>query len=104
MQYISTWPASSNQNADDLSEGGFFYRGNVFYNQKPVCYRNKYFLKEPSNIKIVFVIGIKDYTVCFHCGVALKDWKITDWVWREHARWSPKCVYILHIKAPAFVL
>jgi len=104
MQSFSTWPASSNQNADDLSEVGFFYTGNVFHKQKPVCYINKYFLKEPANIKIVFVSGIKDYTVCFHCGVPLKYWKISNSVWREPARWIPKCVYTLYIKGPAFVL
>ena len=104
MQSFSTWPASSNQNADDLSESGFFYTSNVFYKQKPVYYRNKYFLKEPANIKIVFVTGIKDYTVCFHCGVALKDLKITYSVWREHAIWSPKCLHTTYKKGPAFVL
>jgi len=63
MQSFTTWPASSNRNADDLNEGGFFYTGNVFYKQKTVYYRIKYFLKEPANIKIVFVTEIKDYTV-----------------------------------------
>jgi len=52
MQSFSTWPASSNQNADDLREGGFFYTGNVFYKQKPVNYKNKYFLEEPNNMKL----------------------------------------------------
>jgi len=52
MQTFSTWPASSNQNADDLSDGGFFYTGNVFYKQEPVYYKNKYFLEEPSNMKL----------------------------------------------------
>jgi len=49
---LSTWSALSNQNADDLSEGGFFYTGNVFYKQKPLYYRNKYFLEEPANMKL----------------------------------------------------
>jgi len=51
MQSFSTWPASSNQNADDLIEFGFFYTGNVFYKEKPVYYNNVY-LKEPTNIKL----------------------------------------------------
>ena len=42
--------------------------------------------------------------LCFYCGVALQDWRITDSVWREHARWSPKCVYTLNVNGPAFVL
>jgi len=36
LQSFSPWPPSSDQNAGDLSEGGFFYTGNVFYKQKPV--------------------------------------------------------------------
>jgi len=98
-----TWPALFNQNADDLSAGGFFYTDEVLYFKKPVYYNNKYFLEEPNNIKLL-LLRKKDNTICFHCGVALKDWKITDSVWREHARWSPKCIYKLHIKGPAFVL
>jgi len=35
MQSFSTWPASYNQNADDLSKGVFFVTDNVFYIQKP---------------------------------------------------------------------
>ena len=30
MQSFSTWPASSNQNVNDLSKDGFLYTGNVF--------------------------------------------------------------------------
>jgi len=55
-------------------------------------------------MKLFFVTGIKGHTICFHCGVALKDWKFTDSVWRKHAICSPKCVYTLHIKGPAFAL
>jgi len=52
MKSFSTWPALSNQNADDISEGGFFYTGMVLYKQKPVYYKNKYILEEPTNIKL----------------------------------------------------
>jgi len=45
MQSFSTWPVSPNQNADDLSEGGFFYRGNVFYKHKPFYYKKNIFTK-----------------------------------------------------------
>ena len=52
MQSFSTRPALSSQNADDLSEDGFFYTGKVLYKQIPVYYKNKYFLEEPTNIKL----------------------------------------------------
>jgi hypothetical protein len=58
-----------------------------------------------TNIKnYFFVTGKKDHAVCFHCGVGLKDWKNTDSVMREHAKWSPDCLYVLHIKGRVFVL
>jgi hypothetical protein len=73
MQSFSTWPASSNQNAHDLSDDGFFYTGAVLYKQKPPYCRNKYFLETPL-IKKCLVTGEKDHTLSFHCVVALKDW------------------------------
>ena len=36
-----TWPALSNQNADDLSADGFFYTSEVIYEQQTVYYKNK---------------------------------------------------------------
>jgi len=78
---FSAWPASSNQDAYVLSDPGFFYTGAVLYRQKPVYYK-KYFLENPAN-KNCFVTGEKDHTICFHCGVALKDWKVTDSAWRD---------------------
>jgi len=102
MQSFSAWAASSNQDAYDLSDAGFFYTDAVLYKQKLDYYKNKYFLENPA-IKNCFVTGEKAHTICFHCGVALKDWKVTDSAWREHAIWSPKCVYALHIKGRRLV-
>jgi hypothetical protein len=52
MQSLSIWPASSNQHAHHLSDAGFFYAGAGLYKQKPVYYKNKYFLKKPANTKL----------------------------------------------------
>ena len=49
MQSFTAWPASSNQDAYDLSDAGFFYTGAVLYKQKPVYYKKKYFLENPAN-------------------------------------------------------
>jgi hypothetical protein len=98
---LSTWPASSNQDAHDLSDAGFFHTSAVLYKQITVYYKNKYFLENPTNKK--FCYRRKRPQICFHCGVALKDWKVTDSAWLVHAIWSPKCVYALHIKGPSFV-
>jgi len=55
MHSISLWTASSNQNSHDLSDAGFFYTGVVLYEQNPVYYKNKHFLVNPANTKIVLL-------------------------------------------------
>lgn len=41
--------------------------------------------------------------VCFHCGQGLRDWKVHDQPWKEHARWSPTCGFVLLSKGGEFV-
>ncbi|GLH01933.1 Apoptosis 1 inhibitor [Gryllus bimaculatus] len=47
--------------------------------------------------------GKSDKTVCFHCGGGLKDWEETDDPWVEHAKWFPKCSYVVLNKGKEFV-
>ena len=42
--------------------------------------------------------------MCVHSGVSLENWKTSDLAWQEHAKWSPACVYVAHIKGPELVL
>ena len=50
-----------------------------------------------------FITGQFDETTCFHCGVGLCDWCLTDDAWVEHVRWSPFCLYVYVIKGSSFV-
>lgn len=59
------WPISLKQKPKDMAEAGFFYTGKG------------------------------DKTVCFYCGLGTKDWEDTDDPWIEHAKWSPKCDYLV---------
>lgn len=45
-----------------------------------------------------FYTGEDDQTLCFHCGVGLKDWEPNDDPWYEHFKWFPKCHYLLMFK------
>ena len=47
--------------------------------------------------------GRGDTTICFCCGISIHQWLSSDNVWREHARWSPTCVFVRYIRGPAFV-
>ena len=53
--------------------------------------------------KYIFITETKDHTY-FHCGIILGNWQEADSVWQEHAKYSPKCLYVTHIKGVKFVL
>ncbi|MDP0589937.1 MAG: RING-HC finger protein [Candidatus Endonucleobacter bathymodioli] len=46
----------------------------------------------------------EDYTRCFHCGGGLRNWEPNDDPFVEHARWFPKCEYLVRCKGPAFIV
>lgn len=50
-----------------------------------------------------FFSGKDDVVFCFFCGQGLKSWEPNDDPWIEHARWAPKCHYLLNIKGVDFV-
>jgi len=63
MLSFSTWPALSNQNADYLSEGGFFYTGTVICKQKNMFVKKQIFSRRPYYYKIIFVTVKKPHHV-----------------------------------------
>jgi len=54
--------------------------------------------------KYIFITGTEYRTSCFHCGIVLAKWKEADSLWQEHAKYSPKCLHVTHIKGAEFVL
>lgn len=51
----------------------------------------------------MYYAGYADCARCFFCGGGLKNWEDPDEPWVEHARWFPKCAYLLLYKSPMFV-
>lgn len=47
--------------------------------------------------------GLEDRTVCFHCGGGLREWKVTDDPWIEHAYWFPMCHFVIDVKGKEFI-
>ena len=45
--------------------------------------------------------GPGDNVRCFYCDGGLKNWKPSDEPWSEHARWFPRCPFLLTHKNPA---
>ena len=50
-----------------------------------------------------FYVEEYDKVVCFACGGGLQDWKKEDDPWYEHARWFPRCIYLLLNKGGEYV-
>lgn len=73
VESFATWPSANPQIQEFLADAGFFY------------------------------IGKDDQTLCYHCGVGLKDWTANDDPWELHAIWFPKCLYLLAVKGQNYV-
>nr|XP_053653956.1 baculoviral IAP repeat-containing protein 8-like [Cherax quadricarinatus] len=67
------WPNTLKQRAEQLAEAGFFYR------------------------------NLSDHVQCFYCGGGLRNWEAEDIPWNEHARWYPKCNFVLVNKGIEFI-
>eukprot|EP00095_Tigriopus_kingsejongensis_P011629 maker-scaffold738_size104417-snap-gene-0.15 protein:Tk11629 transcript:maker-scaffold738_size104417-snap-gene-0.15-mRNA-1 annotation:"low quality protein: apoptosis 2 inhibitor-like" len=67
------WPKHMSQSAESMIEAGFSY------------------------------LGRSDHVRCSHCLIGLKHWDPKDEPWVEHARWSPKCPFVLEKQGPEFI-
>ncbi|XP_054837585.1 baculoviral IAP repeat-containing protein 7 [Eublepharis macularius] len=70
---FNTWPSSARVSPELLARAGFFYTGEG------------------------------DYVRCFHCDGALRNWERGDDPWMEHARWFPRCKFLLQSRGRDFV-
>lgn len=50
-----------------------------------------------------YSIGVEDYTRCFFCGVGLRGWDNTDDPWKQHAKFSASCQYLIKKKGKKFI-
>ncbi|KAJ8032708.1 E3 ubiquitin-protein ligase XIAP [Holothuria leucospilota] len=70
---FKTWPIPHPQRPLDLAQAGFISR------------------------------GIEDHVECFYCGVILGNWEPQYDPWQEHARHSPRCLWLLKQKGQCFI-
>jgi hypothetical protein len=75
MQSYENWNATSfpYQTPEELAEAGFIYT------------------------------GLRDNVKCFFCDGGLRNWEEGDDPWVEHARWFPRCQFVLQLKGPSFI-
>ncbi|XP_069495171.1 inhibitor of apoptosis protein-like isoform X3 [Ambystoma mexicanum] len=74
--------------------------------------RVKTFISWPSRIPVrpdqlanagFYYVGRNDDVKCFCCDGGLRCWESGDDPWIEHAKWFPRCEYLLMIKKQEFV-
>nr|XP_023654568.1 baculoviral IAP repeat-containing protein 7-like isoform X1 [Paramormyrops kingsleyae] len=67
------WPTDSSVQPDVLARAGFFYTG------------------RGDNVK------------CFYCDGGLRNWEPGDDPWQEHAKWFPRCEFLLQARGREYV-
>ncbi|CAL8259026.1 baculoviral IAP repeat-containing protein 7 [Gadus morhua] len=67
------WPPGASVQPDVLSRAGFFYTGHG------------------DNVK------------CFFCDGGLRNWEPGDDPWQEHAKWFPRCEFLLRSRGQGYV-
>ncbi|XP_076782239.1 baculoviral IAP repeat-containing protein 3 isoform X2 [Arvicanthis niloticus] len=73
VRTFSTWPSSALVHPQELASAGFYYTGH------------------------------SDDVKCFCCDGGLRCWESGDDPWVEHAKWFPRCEYLIRIKGQEFV-
>ncbi|XP_041461917.1 baculoviral IAP repeat-containing protein 3-like isoform X1 [Lytechinus variegatus] len=50
-----------------------------------------------------YYTGLVDECKCFYCDGGLKNWEPTDEPWTEHAKWFPRCEWLIQQRGQAFI-
>ncbi|XP_039214130.1 baculoviral IAP repeat-containing protein 7 isoform X1 [Crotalus tigris] len=70
---FENWPSYSPVSPELLARAGFFYTGQ------------------------------QDHVRCFYCDGTLRNWEQGDDPWIEHARWFPRCAFLLQSRGREFI-
>ncbi|XP_032283592.1 baculoviral IAP repeat-containing protein 3 [Phoca vitulina] len=73
LRTFCSWPSHVPVRPEQLATAGFYYTGH------------------------------SDDVKCFCCDGGLRCWESGDDPWVEHAKWFPRCEYLIHIKGQEFI-
>ncbi|XP_062315029.1 baculoviral IAP repeat-containing protein 7 isoform X1 [Osmerus eperlanus] len=73
MTTYHNWPTGASVQPDVLARAGFFYTGHG------------------DNVK------------CFYCDGGLRNWESGDDPWQEHAKWFPRCEFLIQTRGREYV-
>ena len=51
----------------------------------------------------MFYLGERDRVKCWYCNGGLQNWEQDDQPWEEHAKWFPRCEFVLQQKGANYV-
>ncbi|TKC40003.1 hypothetical protein EI555_001659, partial [Monodon monoceros] len=104
------WPSSVPVHPEQLASAGFYYMGKklnlIIKNKYSTCVIS-YILVVKLYVFISFgpklILGHSDDVKCFCCDGGLRCWESGDDPWVEHAKWFPRCEYLIRIKGQEFI-
>ncbi|NXJ11397.1 BIR7B protein, partial [Odontophorus gujanensis] len=73
LSTFQNWPQHTEMRPEQLARAGFFYTGQG------------------------------DVVTCFYCDGDMRNWAFGDDPWREHAKWYPRCEFLLQSMGREFV-
>ncbi|XP_009642014.2 baculoviral IAP repeat-containing protein 7 isoform X3 [Egretta garzetta] len=73
LSTFRNWPHYTDMHPEQLARAGFFYTGQ------------------------------DDIVRCFYCDGGVRNWSFGDDPWREHAKWYPRCEFLLRSRGREFV-
>uniref|UniRef100_A0A8C2STE2 RING-type E3 ubiquitin transferase n=1 Tax=Coturnix japonica TaxID=93934 RepID=A0A8C2STE2_COTJA len=73
LSTFQNWPQYTEIRPEELARAGFFYTGQG------------------------------DVVRCFYCDAGMRNWAFGDDPWREHAKWYPRCEFLLRSMGREFV-
>ncbi|NXP55153.1 BIR7B protein, partial [Heliornis fulica] len=73
LSTFQNWPQYTNVHPEQLARAGFFY------------------------------VGQDDVVRCFYCDGGVRNWSSGHDPWREHAKWYPRCEFLLQARGRDFV-
>ncbi|NWZ26538.1 BIR7B protein, partial [Asarcornis scutulata] len=73
LSTFQNWPQSSEMHPEQLARAGYFYTGQG------------------------------DVVRCYYCNGSVRNWAVGDDPWREHAKWNPRCEFLLGSRGREFV-
>ena len=55
------------------------------------------------HIAMLYFVGDGDLTMCFYCGIGLKDWSDADDPLVAHVRYAPDCQFLVDTIPPTLL-